>query len=165
MKTVTSSTIIAVLLFLCTNGVQAQTTDTNLNQVELMKQFIGSWKSDYATDTIVFWDAISYGTGLICNYRFVSIGTLVKEGKQLWGYDKRIDKYVATSLPKGMDIEIDAYWFVSKNVCEAFLYNDIANPENASLKWVIEFKSPDMFIETVTETNKPVRTIIYIRIK
>ena len=130
-----------------------------------MKQFIGSWKADYAKDTVVFWDAKPYGTGLECSYKFVSNGKTVKEGKQLWGYDTKIDKYAATSLLKGMDLEVDVYWFTSKNRCNALLYNDISNPEGVSLKWVIEFKSPDMFLETVTEINKPIRTITYTRIR
>src|SRR5512139_3964173 len=100
------------------NMANAQITDSLLNQVELMKHFIGFWKADYAKDTVAFWDAKSYGTGLECNYKFVSKGNIIKEGKQLWGYDTKIDKFVATSLPKGMDIEIDAYWFTSENRCE-----------------------------------------------
>jgi hypothetical protein len=165
MKTFCLTMMIALFLFFCTNGLLAQTTQTKLNQVELMKQLIGSWKADYAKDTIAVWDAKSYGTGLECNYKFVSNGRTVKEGKQLWGYDTKLDKYIATSLPKGMDLEIDVYWFTSKNRCEALIYSDIPHPEGASLKWVIEFKSPDMFLETVTEINKPVRTITYNRVK
>jgi hypothetical protein len=130
-----------------------------------MKQFTGSWKADYAKDTVAFWNARSYGTGLECNYKFVSKGKIVKEGKQLWGYDTKIDKYVAASLPEGMDLELDAYWFTSKTRCEALFYNDVNNPEKASLKWEIDFKSPDMFTETITETNKPVRTITYTHVK
>jgi hypothetical protein len=147
------------------NGIMAQTGVAKLSQVELVKQFNGFWKSDYTIDTIAFGEAISYGTGLECNYRFVSQGKLFKEGKQLWGYDKRINKYVATSLSKGLDIEIDVYCFISANKCEALLYNDIPNPETASLKWSLEFKSPDLLIETVAEKNKPARKITYTRIK
>jgi hypothetical protein len=56
-------------------------------------------------------------------------------------------------------------WSHASGGTEPDSYNDITNPEGASLKWVIEFKSPDMFLETVTETNKPVRTITYTRVK
>ena len=45
MKTVCLTTMITALLFL-TFGIQAQTTDTKLDQMQLMKQFIGSWKYD-----------------------------------------------------------------------------------------------------------------------
>jgi hypothetical protein len=43
MKTFCLTTIIAITLLLCTHGIQAQNTQTKLNQVELMKQFIGTW--------------------------------------------------------------------------------------------------------------------------
>jgi hypothetical protein len=111
MKTYWPIITISVSLIIFLNRIQAQNINNKLNQLELMKHFIGSWKADYAKDTVVFWDAKSYGTGLECNYRFFSKGEVVKEGKQLWGYDKKNDKYVASSLPKGMDLEIDAYWF------------------------------------------------------
>ena len=44
MKTIRLTTIFAVFLLFCVSGVQAQTTETKLNQVELYKQFIGTWK-------------------------------------------------------------------------------------------------------------------------
>ena len=69
-----------------------------------MKQFIRSWKADYAKDTLAFWNARSYGTGLECNYKFVSVGKTVREGKQLWGYDTKTDRYVSVSLPEGLEI-------------------------------------------------------------
>ena len=154
--------LVAMFVF---NMANAQIKDSLINQVELMKHFIGSWKADYNKDTLAFWDAKLYGTGLECNYRFVYEGNIVKEGKQLWGYDTKIDKFVAASLPNGMDIEIDVYWFTSENRCEALSFNDIFNPEKATLKWVIEFKSPDIFIESVTEADKLIKTITYARIK
>jgi hypothetical protein len=165
MKAFCLSSMIVVFMTLCALQIQAQTAQPKLNQVELMKQFIGSWKADYAKDTVAIWDAKPYGTGLECNYKFVSGGKTVKKGKQLWGYDSKIDKYVAASLSEGTDLEIDAYWFTSNARCEALLYDDIMHPEKAFIKWVIEFKSSDMFIETVTEINRPDKTITYTRVK
>jgi hypothetical protein len=43
MKTFCKAIMISVFLLLCPNGIQAQATDAKLNQVELMKQFIGTW--------------------------------------------------------------------------------------------------------------------------
>lgn len=39
MKTFCLTIVIVVVMLSCTNGIQAQTTLTKLNQVELMKQF------------------------------------------------------------------------------------------------------------------------------
>ena len=82
MKKFCLITEIAVFLIFCLNGVQAQTMQTKLNQVELFKQWIGTWKSDNAKDTTAFWDAKSYGTGLEVNLKAVTQGKIVVEGKQ-----------------------------------------------------------------------------------
>jgi hypothetical protein len=140
-------------------------TSKELNQVELIKQMIGSWKGDVAKDTTLFWDVKSYGTGLECYYKYVNRGKIVSEGKQLWGYDKRVDKNIGTQMTKGEDIVLWAVWFISKNKYEMLSYSDISNPEKASWKMEGEFKSPDMFVETYIVNNKPVRTDTYTRIK
>jgi hypothetical protein len=44
MKTFCLTTLIGVFLLICTNGVQAQPTQTQLNQIELMKGVSGSTK-------------------------------------------------------------------------------------------------------------------------
>jgi hypothetical protein len=46
MKPVCLTPMIAVFLLGGTTGIQAQTTQKTLNQVELMKQFIGTWQRD-----------------------------------------------------------------------------------------------------------------------
>jgi hypothetical protein len=85
-----------------------QTTQTKLNQVELMKQFIGSWKVEESKGTTFFWDVKAYGTGLEGYYKSVTNGKTVKEGKFLQGYDKSTDKSIYVEMPLGKYIEINA---------------------------------------------------------
>ncbi len=54
---------IAVFLLICTNELQAQTTQTKLNQVELMKQLEGSWTGEIGKDTIDNYNFKPVGTG------------------------------------------------------------------------------------------------------
>ena len=136
-----------------------------LNQVELMKQMIGSWKGDVAKDTTLFWDVKSYGTGLECYYKYVTRGKIVTEGKQLWGYDKRVDKNIGILMTKGDDIVFWAVWFISINKYEILSYSDIYNSDKASWKMEGEFKSPDMFVETTIVNNKSVKTDTFTRVK
>jgi hypothetical protein len=164
MKTFLTPSVI-VLLLLCATASQAQTTQTNLNQVDLMKQFLGSWKCDVDKDTTAFWDTKSYGTGLENKYNYVKNGKIVEEGKQLWGYDKKLDKFLATTLPKETDIYVDVYCFTSKNKCKICSIYDINNPDKAPVRWEIEFKSPDMFIETYISNDKPFKIRTFTRIK
>jgi hypothetical protein len=165
MKEFRITTAIIILLLFGLNGVQAQAMQTKLNQVELFKQWIGTWKSDNAKDTTAFWDAKSYGTGLEVNLKVITEGKIVVEGKQLLGYDKRIDKYIQAEMVKGMDIEIVAIWFISKNKYVSIPYSEISSPEKASIKWEGEFKSSDMIVETTMVNNKPIKTWIYTRVK
>ena len=165
MKKFCLTTAIAVFLLFLLNGLRAQTTQTKLNQVELMKQFAGSWKCDMAEDTTKFWESKSYGTGLEGNFKYVSKDKMVLEGKELWGYDRKIDKFILSSMIKGMDIEIYAVWFISKNKYVVIPFSDISNPEKASLKVEGDIKSPDKFIETTIVNDKPVKIDSWTQIK
>ena len=165
MKTCYLTTMIGVSLFFCTNGLQAQTTQAKLNQVELIKQFIGSWKCDYAKDTLLFVDYKPYGTSLEGFKKFVTNGKIVEESKRLCGYDKDLDKYIIAEVGKEEGGWIMAYWFTSSNKGVGVKYSDISNPDRASWKFEAEFKSPDIFLNTYLINNKPVATITYTRVK
>lgn len=52
---------VAVLLLLSTNVMKSQTTQTKLNQTELMKQFLGTWQSNISKDTVEVWECKEYG--------------------------------------------------------------------------------------------------------
>jgi hypothetical protein len=165
MKTLSLTSMIVVFLLFCTNETQAQTTQTKLNQVELMKQFLGTWKSEMVQDTIWTGEGKSFGSGIELNFKGESKGKIVSEMKSLMGYDKKNDKLIEVDLMKGSDIMVYAFWFNMKNRCILIPYEYIANPEKATLKWDIEFKSPDMFIQTMTINNKIVQVTTFKRVK
>jgi hypothetical protein len=154
-----------VFLLLCTLGIQAQNPQTKLNQIKLMEQFIGSWKSEIGKDSTRFWDAKSYGTGLECNYKSMSKGEIITEGKELYGYDKNIDKCLDAVLYKGKDIAIYTFWFISKSKYIMFPYSEMSNTERATFKVEGEFKSVDMIVETITVNNKQLRIDTWTRLK
>lgn len=164
MKTFLSSSLI-VLLLLSANGIQAQTSQPKLNQVELMKQFIGSWKYDWAKDTTLFGEIKPFGTGLEVYWKYVTNGKIVTEAKELFGYDKKIDKYVAAYLEKGTDIQLVALWFISNNKFIRTYYNDIENPDKSSFKAEGEIIPPNIYKETIIINGKPLNTITGTRIK
>jgi len=151
------------------SGVEksAKNTETSkeLKQVELFKQFLGSWKCDWAKDTTAFYEGKPYGTGLDCYFKFITKGKVVIEGRQLRGYDTNTDKFIISTMLKGTDINVDVTWWISKAKWEEIPYSDISNPENASWKEEGEFKSPDMMIETNLVNNIPVRRKTWIRVK
>jgi hypothetical protein len=90
MKTFCLTTMIALFLFFCTNGLQAQTTQTKLNQVELMKQFIGTWKGETGKDTTFTIEDKSFGDGHDVYLKTETKGKIIWEAKSLVGYDKKM---------------------------------------------------------------------------
>jgi hypothetical protein len=136
-----------------------------LNQVELMKQMVGTWKLESVKDTTIYFDFKPYGTGLEGTLKWMNKGKIVTEAKQLWGYDSKIDKFTISMIVKGTDMEIIAFWFTSKSKFIVMPYSDISNPETASWKYEGEFKSPDVYIETLIVNKKAVKTDTYNRAK
>ena len=146
-------------------SVKNSETSKELNQAELMKQLLGSWKCEIANDTINYSDAKPYGTGLIGDFRYVTKDKVFLEGKQLYGYDKKMDKFILSVLIKGMDINIYAMWFTSKNICVVYPYSDVTNPEKASFKVELEFKSPDIMLYNTIVDNNIIKTDTFVRVK
>lgn len=167
MKKLCLTTMITVFLLLCINGIQGQTTQTKLNQVELMKQFLGTWKGDeLAKDTTIITDNTPFGTIIEGNYKIVVKDKILDSGKQLWGYDKENDKLITAQVSiSSPNIYIMAFWWTSKNTFEGVPFQDISNPENATIKWKLEFKSPDLFIQDFIQNSKVVASYTYTREK
>jgi hypothetical protein len=146
-------------------NIKNSKTSKELNQVELFKQFLGSWKCDWAKDTTAFYEGKSYGTGLDCYFKFITKGKVVIEGRQLRGYDTNNDKFVISTMLKGTDINVDAAWFISKNKFQFIPYNYIASTYTPSRIIEGEFKSPDLILKITYINNKPVKTETWTRIK
>jgi hypothetical protein len=142
-------------------------TAKELNQVELMKKWIGTWKNEIGKDTTVISKFIPIGKGgLEGSQNSFLKGKIVSEEKNLWGYDKKSDKYFCARIWKDKpDIILFAFWFTSENTCERIPFEYISNPEQAPIKTIYEFKSPDLVTKTDFEKNKPVKTYTGFRIK
>lgn len=167
MRAILLSAMLVVFLLFFTNGIQAQTTQTKLNQVELMKQFIGTWKKEIGKDTTVIFIVKSLkNNGLEIKSKTISKGKIIYEGKSLQGYDKKSDKYIDVGNGEDYPPAISFYsiWFSSKNICELSYDVGLSNPEEVTIKSKFEFKSPDLFIQTVTDNNKVILTYTITRV-
>ena len=147
-------------------SIKSEEALNQLNQEELMKQFIGSWKLDIAEDTTIFIDIKSYGKGWEGIYRAVANGRAISEYKILLGYSEGKDKVIQCFIEKEQGhLELSAYYFISSNKYIQIPYSSISNPDNAKWKIEGEFKSSDMFVDKVIVNNKHQRTDTYVRIK
>ena len=59
-------------------------------QIELHKQFIGSWKGEIAKDTTIYWDVKPYGKEMECYFKAIT------KGKLLWKENNFGDTIPAT---------------------------------------------------------------------
>jgi hypothetical protein len=103
MKKLCLTTLIFVFLLFSFIGIQAQTTQTKLNQVELMKQWIGTWQNDIAKDTIEIWEAKPYGKAIIAAVYRVIKGVKSDSYVCNFGYDDRDDKIKGFNLSPNTD--------------------------------------------------------------
>ncbi len=145
--------------------VKYKESSLELNQVELWKKFSGTWEGEIAKDTFIVYDQKPYGTGMENKIRIITGGKILQEGIGLFGYDSESDKIIEATLLKGADIISNAFWFTSENTCEGIPFKYISNPENADLRWRIEFKTPDMWEVETIQDNKKIETTKLYRMK
>jgi hypothetical protein len=166
MKTFYLFTLNLVFILLYSNGIQAQTTQPKLNQVELLKQFLGTWKYELAKDTTIISEFTPFGTAIEDNYQIVTKGKILDSGNELLGYNKNDDRIIIARLSKSSpNIEITSWCWTSKNIFEGVRFQDIINPQNATFIMKIEFKSPDLFVMMFTQNNKVIAAYTYTREK
>jgi hypothetical protein len=162
MNTIFRSLIIAVFQLIIIAGVQAQDVQSKLNQIELMKQFIGTWKCELARDTFLITETKPFGTGMISKSQIFTKNNVIDSVIQVFGFDKKADKFIMAELIKSSQtIEICSTWFTSNKAGEVL----IINPDKAPLKFKFEFKSPTNLVQTATYDDKIVKVVIGVRLK
>ena len=138
-----------------TNLSFCQNSTQNLDQVELMKQFVGTWSAKVGNDTLIIWECASFGQSIEFVIKNEIKGVESIEGKTLMGYDVKNGKLLeAIILKNSPKIMLASCWFTSPKACIQIQNEDITNPETARWKWSIEFKTADLFVLTETINNK-----------
>jgi hypothetical protein len=156
---------IAGFLFIGLSEIQAQTTQVKLNQIELFKQFIGNWRCELAKDTVYYMETRAFGTGLEIYDKTVVKDKVISEVKELYDYDRDLDKYIGVELVKNEGISVLAMWFVSERKVIAVGYKDMPEPDKASFKAEIEFLSSNDATQTIYSNNKFIARHYFTRIK
>lgn len=167
MKKIYTLSVILLCFVLCPQRLHAQTTQSGLNQVELMKQFIGTWENATNKDTVYTAEFKPYGTGgLEFSLRSAAHGKVWLEMKQLWGYDKKRDKVVIAGIMKDSpDIMLQSAWFTERNKFKQVPFESASNPEQAGFIVLFDLKSPDLVIREEIVNKKSLGTESYKRVK
>ena len=85
-KTIFSILILSFITLYFSVSVNAQSSEKDLDQVELMKQFIGKWICEIGEDTIQIWECIPYINGYDVNVYWQAKGETYSTVKGLLGF-------------------------------------------------------------------------------
>ena len=129
---------IAVFLLVSINGVQAQTAQANLNQMELIKQFLGTWKCDLDKDTVEMWECNPYG-----GIHTTAVSMIIKGKKSdLYlnnaGFDKRDGKFKGILLYPNGDYYTWIGMFTTEKKLSVAIVDNL-NPEKVLAKYEFVF--------------------------
>lgn len=141
--------------------IQVQILETKLDQVELMKQFIGTWEGEFGDNSIFLSENKPFAKGMISNSYMTTNGKVIESIVQLFGYDNKTDKFIIAELKESSSvIEICSTWFTSINTGEII----ITNPNDAPFRYRFEFKTPDKIIQIAIKDNQIVNEIALRRV-
>jgi hypothetical protein len=93
MKKLSFISVILVLLLFVSNGIQAQNVASNLDQLKLMEQWLGTWQQDIGKDTVEIWEVQLYEKA------FISTGHILVKGKKSfdfaedWSFSHKLGKF------------------------------------------------------------------------
>jgi len=166
MKKLILAALIALLLIINSFGIQAQNQKPKLNQIELMKQWIGSWKNESGKDSTSIYDFKPFNKAYEVYYEVNVKGIKASTAKKLIGYDKKNDAYTeAIILDDNPELIFTSIRFKSAHTCEIIGSEDLVNPKNAREVRRIEFKSPGSLIWTHLLNNKVLSAATFKKIK
>ncbi len=162
MKKLTKLVLFSLLILFNMNKIQSQTSETKLEQVELMKQFLGVWKAEFGDGSVFTSENKQFGNGMSSNSQIINNnGEVIESVIQLFGYDKKTDKFIIAELKTSSPvIEICSIWFTSKQKGEIV----ITNPSNAPFSFKFEFKSSDTILQSAIKDNQIVNKVVLSRV-
>jgi hypothetical protein len=136
-----------------------------LNQAELAKQFVGTWKCEY-NDTTLVYEQKPYGKmGQEALFKVSAKGKPIAEGKQLVAYDNKQDRIVVTNVTKDTDMWMGSIKFNSNNKYSFVFAGDMYHPESAVFRVEGEFIPPDKLVESWVKGDKVIQKYTYTKVK
>ena len=100
MKKLFLTTMIFLSMVLVAIGLNAQTAETHLNQIDLHKQYLGTWRSQIK-DTVAIVTYTAYGKGgMQASGKVSTKGKVFYQYRQLWAYDKNSNTMLGMHFDK-----------------------------------------------------------------
>jgi hypothetical protein len=90
MKKIIFSLLVLPLFTFCySTNLNAQSSETDLDQAQLMKQFIGKWITETGEDSTQIWEAIPLENGYEVNVSWQANGETYQTGKGIMGFARQ----------------------------------------------------------------------------
>jgi hypothetical protein len=154
-----------VTLLIGSKRIHAQNEQPKLNQVELMKQWLGTWKGNIGKDTVEIWEGKPYGNAVIINVSHVINDKTSDYYIINCGYDKRDDKLKGFNLLPNANFSTWIGMFTSDKTFKADMV-DSFNPEKIWWKNDVEFKTPsEMVVRGFNAQGAKIGEYTFIKVK
>ncbi len=144
--------------------LHAQSSETDLDQVELMKQFAGKWAAEWGKDSTWLWEITPSDKGYVHAFYLKVKGKTVAAGQGIIGFG---DEYRNVNLiilrPNGF-ISRDIGGFVSDNEYIAKRY-PAEHKKTVLETWECTFITPDKFKAIRKAKGVKKDELIYTRVK
>ena len=143
-KIIFSLFVLPLFLLGYSANLNAQSSEKELDQAELMKQFTGTWTSEVGEDSTWTWAVIPFGEGYETNAKFQVKGETKGSWKGVMGFQEARKSVVICQMTLRGGIIRDVGKFVSdtKMVFDRYLAR---NPDRVRIKAEIEIITPDKY--------------------
>ena len=85
-KIIFSIFALSLIALCCSMNLHAQSSEKDLDQAELMKQFIGTWTAETGEDSTYIWEVIPHNKGYEHNSYWQAKGETYRTAKGLFGF-------------------------------------------------------------------------------
>jgi len=126
-KIILSILVLPLIVHCCSMSLNAQSSENDLDQVELMKQFIGTWTYETGEDSTYLWEVIPNNNGYEHNSYWQANGETYRTAKGLFGFTWEKQTVINSVLWPSGNLSIGKGKFVSDKKIKMERFNDEHN--------------------------------------
>jgi hypothetical protein len=165
-KTLFLTTLVFVFLQVCSPGIQAQTAESDLDQLKLNQNFsVGTWQRIVGKDTVEVVETQQYGNAFVTNVYFVINGKKSFSYASNYGFSSKEGKFNGfILLPNGIYQTWIGLYTTKKMFCADIVQN--FNPEKVIRKIEIVYDTPTNMTHTrINSEGVKTREVKFSKVK
>jgi hypothetical protein len=144
MKKIVLSSFLYVFLLFIFSGIQAQNQGPKLDQLKLMQQLIGTWKTDISKDSTMIIETEFCGKSIIETDYLVVNGKKEVDSKWSYGFSPETGMFKFFAVYPNGNCQTWLGSFTSEKKWVQMLVQDF-NPDKVLMKAELNFTGPDSF--------------------